>query len=83
MLESLANWIAAFLITILGPASILGTEGSIGVFTAVVMIVLACLVTARIVWRRWPETEWFAVPLLVAVVVWGASGWLLALLATI
>ena len=83
MLETLPNWVAAFLITILGPASILGTEGSIGVFIAVVIIVLACLVTARIVWRRWPESEWFAVPLLVAVVIWASSGWLLALIATI
>jgi hypothetical protein len=80
MLESL---VAEFLITILGPASILGTEGALGVFIFVVLIVLACLVTARIFWRRWPDTEWFAVPLLAAVVVWGASGWLLAFIATV
>ena len=60
----------------------LGTEGSRGVFIAVVMIVLAFVGTARVAWRRWPETEWFAVPLLVAIVIWASSGWLLALIAT-
>ena len=50
--ESLPIWFAAILITVLGPASILGTEGSLGVFIAVLMIVLALVGTAPTDSRR-------------------------------
>lgn len=46
----------------------------------VLILVAACGGLARVAWRRSPETEWFAVWLMCAGVVWGGSTWLLGVI---
>lgn len=79
----LMSVLAALLLSLLGPALILGEEGSGPVFAAICACVLACVAGARIAWRRWPETEWFAAFLLLGAAIWVGSGWLLLLVRAV
>jgi hypothetical protein len=75
-LTRLPRWLGIVLFTSLGPASFLLFEDGGSIFAAVIAMVVACAAASWIAWRRWPEAEWFAVPLLIAVVVWACSAWM-------
>ena len=52
-------------------------------FAAIIITVLTLLRLACRLWRRFPEEEWFAIPLIAAVVTWAAPVWWLAILLAV
>ena len=73
--------VVIIVVTALGPVAFFA-EGSDAwpVIAIVLALITICLGLARLTWRRFPETEWFAFWLLCAVLVWAGSPWLLVLL---
>ena len=63
---------------VLGPTMLLaaGLWGGIW-FAAILAAVAGCLVLAKVLWRRYPHSEEFAVPAIAALVLWVGSPLLL------
>jgi hypothetical protein len=83
------NWflmpvLAAIVVTVSGPAILfVGGIQLWQAFAVTMLMVVACLRFACRLWRRFPEEEWFVLPLIAAVAIWAGSGWLLAALIAI
>ena len=74
---SVPGWLLFVPVTLAGPALffILGI-GAWKLFLATSLGVTVCLTVSWFWWRRYPESELFAVGLLAAAAIWAASGWL-------
>jgi hypothetical protein len=80
--EPLPKPLLALLLTVVGPAILLSAGIDAWPVVAVAVVLIAAFLgLARLAWRRSPDTEWFAVWIIFAGVVWAGSGWLLAALA--
>ena len=78
----LPHSIVPIVLTVVGPAILF----SAGIDAWPVVLVLLALIAAFVslayfAWRRSASTEWFAVWIICAVVVWVGSGWLLVAFA--
>jgi len=81
--EVLPGWLKTFVLTVAGPGLILSFSPGAEAWPVVVValtLVATCLALARVAWRRSPESEWFAVWLICAAVIWGGSPWLLGII---
>jgi hypothetical protein len=84
VIDLLPPSVVAFVLAVVGPAVLF--SGGIGAWPAVAVVVIlvaTLLGLARFAWRRWPETEWFAVWLICAGVVWVGLTWLLIAVAEV
>lgn len=80
--EAAPRWVGIVALTVTGPAVF--TAAGIGAwkwFMGALACVAGCLGLAWLSWRRWPQSEVFAVWLLAAAVLWAGSGWLLVAFA--
>ena len=70
-------------VTVFGPLTLFAGGADAWLFAATVAgLAAACSYVSRLTRRRWPDSEWFAVWLFMAAIIWGGSGWLgIALLA--
>ena len=77
--EALPRFLVPVLLSIVGPAALFawGIQAW-PTLMAVLALMATFLSLARLAWLRSPDTEWFAVWIICAVVVWAGCGWLLA-----
>jgi hypothetical protein len=77
MLASAPRWGMVLVVSAIGPSSslLLGSQG-LGVFIVEVIAVALSLGLAWEAWRRWPESDVFALGIVGAGAIWLASGWL-------
>jgi hypothetical protein len=52
------------------PVLLLGGLGAVPIVLASLAIIGTCLALSRFLWRRYPESEAFAVPIMAAVFIW-------------
>ena len=65
------------------PVLLLGGLSAAPIVFASVAIVGACLALSRFLWRRYPESEAFVVPIMAALFIWVAVPVLVAFVATV
>ena len=77
--------LAAVVISVLGPPVLLAIDGTASATFALsaMLLIAGCLTLARLLWRRYPDSELFGLPLRAAVAVWVGSVWRAALVATV
>mgnify|MGYP003576247429 CR=1 FL=1 len=78
--EHLPSWLEPVLVTVVGPVLLLLDDGGLGIFVGAVGLVAGSLASSWLFSRWWPQSEWFAVGLFSAILVWVTSGWLVVLL---
>jgi hypothetical protein len=76
--------LAAIVVSVIGPATAF-SDGLAGWrwFAVTILFVLTFLKIACRLWQRFPEEEWFVLPLIAAAAIWVASGWFLAVVSAV
>jgi hypothetical protein len=70
------RWLGVLVVTLIGPALLLVEQTELlDLFAYLCLGIGVCLATAWYAWRRWPETEYFAIGLTGAALLWGLTGW--------
>jgi len=81
-LEAASQTVAIVVVSLAGPALLLAWGiGAWKLFAAFMTAMLGCVFFAWYLYRRFPESEVFALPIFAAIAIWIGSGWFAAALA--